>query len=149
MEPQVKAYLDQAETALAAGLFDDADKFTRQAEAQQKINATKAAATPVVDAASRPQFGNPEPEPDAPIAVEGAAVKAAGIMKRVTPHTLRHAFVTHALQNGNDIATVKDLVGHEDVNTTLIYAHGDAARGVSPLDGVARVAAPEVHFLMP
>jgi len=69
-----------------------------------------------------------------------AAVKAAGITKRVTPHTLRHAFVTHALQNGNDIATVKDLVGHEDVNTTMIYAHGDAARGVSPLDGVVRPA---------
>ncbi|MEY4375707.1 MAG: hypothetical protein RJB26_257 [Pseudomonadota bacterium] len=76
-----------------------------------------------------------------------AAVQAAGITKRVTPHTLRHAFVTHALQNGNDIATVKDLCGHEDVNTTLIYAHGDAARGVSPLDGVVRVVVPEVNFL--
>lgn len=74
------------------------------------------------------------------------AVRAAGITKRVTPHTLRHAFVTHALQNGNDIATVKDLVGHEDVNTTLIYAHGDAARGVSPLDGVVRPVA-AVNFL--
>lgn len=76
-----------------------------------------------------------------------AAVRASGITKRVTPHTLRHAFVTHALQNGNDLATVKDLVGHEDVNTTMIYAHGDAARGVSPLDGVVRVAAPMVNFL--
>lgn len=76
-----------------------------------------------------------------------SAVRAAGITKRVTPHTLRHAFVTHALQNGNDIATVKDLCGHEDVNTTMIYAHGDAARGVSPLDGVVRVAAPVVSFL--
>ena len=76
-----------------------------------------------------------------------AAVRAAGITKRVTPHTLRHAFVTHALQNGNDIATVKDLCGHEDVNTTLIYAHGDAARGVSPLDGAVRVAVPAVEFV--
>lgn len=76
-----------------------------------------------------------------------AAVRAAGIAKRVTPHTLRHAFVTHALQNGNDIATVKDLCGHEDVNTTMIYAHGDAARGVSPLDGAVRLAVPPVNFL--
>lgn len=76
-----------------------------------------------------------------------AAVRAAGITKRVTPHTLRHAFVTHALQNGNDLATVKDLVGHEDVNTTMIYAHGDAARGVSPLDGAVRMVSPTVNFL--
>ena len=61
--------------------------------------------------------------------------------------SMRHAFVTHALQNGNDIATVKELVGHEDVNTTMIYAHGDAARGVSPLDGVVRIAPAEVNFL--
>lgn len=57
MDPQVKAYLDQAETALAAGLFDDADKYTRQAEAQQKINATKAAMTPQVDETKRLDFG--------------------------------------------------------------------------------------------
>ena len=76
------------------------------------------------------------------------ASNAAGIMKRVTPHTLRHAYVTHSLQNGNDIATVQQLVGHEDVNTTMIYAHGDAARGVSPLDGVVRLSAPTVNFLV-
>jgi len=54
--------------------------------------------------------------------------------KRVTPHTLRHGFVTHALEAGNDLAVVQKLVGHEDVNTTMIYAHGDRARGFSPLD---------------
>lgn len=63
-----------------------------------------------------------------------SAIRAAGIIKRVTPHTLRHAFVTHALEAGNDIAVVQKLVGHEDVNTTMIYAHGDRARGFSPLD---------------
>lgn len=63
-----------------------------------------------------------------------AAVRAAGITKRVTPHTLRHGFVTHALEAGNDLAVVQKLVGHEDVNTTMIYAHGDQARGFSPLD---------------
>ena len=67
-----------------------------------------------------------------------AAVTAAGIIKRVTPHTLRHAFVTYGLRCGNDIKTMMDLVGHEDPNTTMIYAHGDAARGLSPMDALAR-----------
>jgi integron integrase len=72
-----------------------------------------------------------------------AAVRAAGITKRVTPHTLRHAFATHAMQAGNDIKTVQELLGHEDLNTTAIYLHADAARGVSPLDALVRpVAAP-------
>jgi integron integrase len=70
-----------------------------------------------------------------------AAVKAAGILKRVTPHTLRHAFATHAMQAGNDIKTVQELLGHEDLNTTAIYLHADAARGVSPLDVLARPVA--------
>jgi integron integrase len=63
-----------------------------------------------------------------------AAVRAAGIVKRITPHTLRHAFATHAMQAGNDIKTVQELLGHEDLNTTAIYLHGDAARGISPMD---------------
>ena len=65
-----------------------------------------------------------------------AAVKASGITKRVTPHTLRHAFATHAMRSGNDIETVRELLGHEDLATTAIYLHADAARGVSPLDVV-------------
>lgn len=68
-----------------------------------------------------------------------AAVRAAGITKRVTPHTLRHAFATHAMQAGNDIKTVQELLGHEDLNTTAIYLHADAARGLSPLDAPVRV----------
>ncbi len=72
-----------------------------------------------------------------------SAVRAAGIIKRVTPHTLRHGFVTHALEAGNDLAVVQQLVGHEDVNTTMIYAHGDRARGFSPLD-VGPVPKPEL-----
>jgi integron integrase len=75
-----------------------------------------------------------------------AAVRAAGIVKRVTPHTLRHAFATHAMQAGNDIKTVQELLGHEDLNTTAIYLHGDAACGVSPLD-VQRVTVPALPEL--
>ena len=49
----------------------------------------------------------------------------------ITPHCLRHAFATHAMQVGNDIKTVQELLGHEDLNTTAIYLHADAARGIS------------------
>lgn len=69
------------------------------------------------------------------------AVRAAGIVKRVTPHTLRHAFATHALRAGNDIETIRVLLGHESIETTAIYLHADAARGVSPMD----VAVPELR----
>jgi integron integrase len=63
-----------------------------------------------------------------------AAVLRAGILKLITPHTLRHAFCTHALRAGNDAATVQELMGHDSLETTMTYAHGDHARGVSPLD---------------
>lgn len=63
-----------------------------------------------------------------------AAVAASGITKPVTPHTLRHAFTTHALRAGNDVATVQKLLGHEDLATTAIYCHADIAGGFSPLD---------------
>ena len=63
-----------------------------------------------------------------------AAVDAAGIIKRITPHTMRHAFVTHGLEAGNDVKVMQELCGHEDVNTTMGYNHADRARGFSPMD---------------
>jgi integron integrase len=65
------------------------------------------------------------------------AARRAGVDKPVSPHTFRHCFATHLLQNGYDIRTVQELLGHKDVRTTMIYTHvlqrgGLAVR--SPLD---------------
>jgi integron integrase len=71
-------------------------------------------------------------------AIKVAATRA-GLAKPVNCHALRHSFATHLLESGSDIRTVQELLGHNSVETTMIYTHVAKVRGVagvrSPLDG--------------
>jgi site-specific recombinase XerD len=65
------------------------------------------------------------------------AVKKAGIVKEVSLHTLRHTYATHLLEQGVNILTIKELLGHAHINTTMVYLHlarPSASIAFSPLD---------------
>jgi len=76
------------------------------------------------------------------------AVRSTGLTKRISCHTLRHSFATHLLERGVDIRTVQELLGHQDVNTTMIYTHvmeKGVAGTPSPLDSLVEVTPEEIQ----
>ncbi len=75
----------------------------------------------------------------------------AGLTKRASCYTLRHSFATHLLQDGYDIRTVQELLGHKDIKTTMVYTHvlNRGGRGVhSPLDQLRKGVSVESRGIM-
>jgi len=98
------------------------------------------------------QFRPPQPYlfqsrfPGRPVPVSGVqtalrmALQRSGVSKRVTPHTLRHAFATHSLESGTDLRVIQTLLGHADIKTTVRYVHVCTriiSKTPSPLDAIA------------
>jgi len=67
------------------------------------------------------------------------AAKAAGIIKNMSVHTLRHTYATHLLEEGLDIMTIKDLLGHECIDTTMVYLHVAQSGRVKPFSPLDRL----------
>ena len=69
------------------------------------------------------------------------AQKQAGVLKEMTVHTLRHTYATHLLEDGLDIITIKDLLGHECIDTTMVYLHVAQSGRVKPFSPLEKLYA--------
>lgn len=90
--------------------------------------------------------------PGRPVPVEGVqtalrmALHRSGVSKRITPHSLRHAFATHCLESGTDLRVIQVLLGHANIRSTVRYVHVSAstiAAARSPLDAIASDIRPQ------
>jgi site-specific recombinase XerD len=90
--------------------------------------------------------------PGKPVPVEGVqtalrmALRRSGVSKRITPHSLRHAFATHSLESGTDLRVIQVLLGHANIRSTVRYVHVSSATiaaARSPLDAIASKIEPK------
>ena len=106
-------------------------------------------------AANRPPkpYLFPGPDPRRPIEPRSvrtaikAAVVGSGLTKRITPHSLRHAFATHLLETGADLAVIQSLLGHRSIRTTMMYTQVSRARLAKTKSPLDVLAGPEAKLL--